>query len=212
MSSHAAGQAADPLRVVFRDAHASQYPGRTFICTQGDPATHVFLIDEGSAALTRGSADGSELINAFRAASSILGTAAAILGRAHTVSITTLSPSRIRALPVEVFLEALGENRELSASVHRMHSEEIEEQTERISGLALKTARQRIEDFLRKLAANTRESKARVQLPFTQTELARYIVVSRQSLNRLLKELEEEGIVRRSRGWYVLDLTRLSSR
>jgi CRP-like cAMP-binding protein len=93
-----------------------------------------------------------------------------------------------------------------------MHSEEIEEQTERISGLALKTARQRIEDFLRKLAANTRESKARVQLPFTQTELARYIVVSRQSLNRLLKELEEEGIVRRSRGWYVLDLTRLSSR
>ena len=212
MSSHATGQAAEPLRVVFRDAHPSQYPGRTVICTRGDPATHVFLIEDGSAALTRGSADGNELILAFRTAGSIIGTTAAILGRAHTASVRTLSPSRLRALPVEVFLEALRENRELSASVHRMHSEEIEEQRDRLSGLALKTARQRLEDFFRKLAANTRESKARVQLPFIQTELARYIVVSRQRLNRLLKDLEEEGIVRRSKGWYVLDVARLSSR
>lgn len=210
MSRHTAWKT-EPLRALFVQAHATWYPARSIVSAEGDRATHVLLIEEGSAALTKTSANGKELILAIRTAGSILGATAATLGRTHTVSIETLSRSRVRALDAAAFLRAIREHAELSRSANQMYCREIEELRERIAGLAPDTPRQRLMDFFRKVSANSPGSTARVRLPFSQGELTRYIAASRQTLNVALQDMENERIVRRSKGIYVVDRKRLSA-
>jgi CRP-like cAMP-binding protein len=44
----------------------------------------------------------------------------------------------------------------------------------------------------------------RVALPLRYTELARAIVTTRQHLSRVLKQLEDENLIRRDKGWLVI--------
>jgi hypothetical protein len=49
----------------------------------------------------------------------------------------------------------------------------------------------------------------RVALPLRYTELARAIVTTRQHLARVLKQLEDDDLIRRQKGWLVIpDLER----
>ncbi len=44
----------------------------------------------------------------------------------------------------------------------------------------------------------------RLQLPLKQRELAQAIVVPDSCLSRLLKELEQDGVIERNRGWIIV--------
>jgi CRP-like cAMP-binding protein len=44
----------------------------------------------------------------------------------------------------------------------------------------------------------------RVALPLKYTELARAIVTTRQHLSRVLKQLEDENLIHREKGWLVI--------
>lgn len=196
--------AADKVYAMFGKAHASRYPAKTIIYSERDSPTHIFLVEEGSAVLTKSSVDGKEMILAYRTRNSIIGTEAAILGRQHTTSLMTVSPSRIRALPSALFRQALSEDGDCCRSLLWEHCMAIEELRNRVSGLVFDTPRERLEDFFYDLFSGTHEPGT-TRLPLTQGELGRYVNVSRQRLNGLLRELEKDGVVRRLNGSYFID-------
>jgi CRP/FNR family transcriptional regulator len=196
------------------ESHTPAYrlPARAEIFRQGDSATHVYLVEAGIVGLTYASPVGREFIVGLRSRGSILGGAAAILGRDSTVSAITFQRSRVRPLSAKIFLEALkNETGRIAWHTLVTHSQEIYAQVDRMVGLALLSTRERLEEFLLTLAAD-RLGEQSVSVPLNQGELAEYLLATRQHLNRVLRALEEDGLLRRSNGGYLLDRSKLQRR
>ena len=103
-----------------------------------------------------------------------------------------------------MFLALLAEHPDLSWHVHRMHSREVLSQFHHMSDLGAKTARQRLERVLRRLATlsspNGTGEEVRLLLPLKRWELASLIAVTPEHLSRLLKRLREDGVIRVQQG------------
>ena len=122
----------------------------------------------------------------------------------------------VRRLSRDAFLELMGDQPGLSWHVHRMHSRELLSQFHHMADLGIKTARQRLERVLRRLAAVTKPNggsgEIRLVSPLKRWELASLIAVTPEHLSRLLRRLRDDGVIRVHKGWIVIpDLQRLAS-
>ena len=183
---------------------------RSEVCCQGRPATHVFLLEAGVVALTFTGQDGREFIVDFCGPGTILGAAAAMLEKCWPVSVVTCQRCRVRMLPSTLFVEKL--RKETGALAWHMlitHSHEAYRHIERMASLALLNTRQRVEEFFWKLAVDSPGPDGKVRMPLSQEELARYVQTTRQHLNKVLREIEDDGLIRRASGCYFVDRSRL---
>lgn len=210
MNGSQLGKSPDPAQIFIDQAPAHRIAVRSEICRQGSPVTHVFLLETGLVGLTFASPAGREFIVDFRSAGWILGAATAILDKRWPVSAITFQHSQVRALPAKTFVDALKKDTgALAWHALVMHSREIHRHIRRIAALGLLSTRQRVEEYLWGLPVNGQSSSHRVRLPLSQEELAQYILTTRQTLNKVLRDLEHNGLIRRSNGWHFLDRSRL---
>jgi CRP-like cAMP-binding protein len=85
----------------------------------------------------------------------------------------------------------------------------MHEQITRIGQLNCLPARQRLEqllwDFASALAVDNAKKEVRMEIPLKQLEIAQLIGVSPEHLCRMLKQLEEENVIVRKKGWIILN-------
>lgn len=195
---------------------AQRYPVGTVLVQQGGEPGDIFFIEEGLAKLARMDGNGRQQILGLRGPGWLLGAAFVLAGRSHPASVVAVTPCTLRRLSREAFLEMMAEQSGLSWHVHRMHSREVLSQSHHMADLGGKTARQRLERVLRRLAAVTnpdgRDRDVRLLSPLKRWELASLIAVSPEHLSRLLKQLRGDGVIRVDKGWIVItDLRRLAA-
>lgn len=103
----------------------------------------------------------------------------------------------------------------LHLTVHRMHVRELADQISRLAGLGSLSAERRLRALLHEFCEledyrQLTSKGVRLNLPFSQAELAELIFTSRENVNRLLKVLEDQHLIRREKGWIsVPDPSRL---
>jgi CRP-like cAMP-binding protein len=183
-----------------------QFPVGTELFRQGFPAEEVLLLDEGVVKLIRLEDDGRQLIVGLHSAGSILGAAPVVANRCHPATAKTVTPCTVRHIPAFAFRQLLKSDPATSWHVHEMLSREVCEQAARLSELACCPSRQRLESALRALVPSERADakEVKLQTPLKHREIAEMIAVTPEQLSRLLKEMEEDGLLRREKGWLIL--------
>lgn len=184
------------------------YPAAVELFPQGSTAREVYLIEFGLVKLFRLGQDGQELIVGLRSTGWILGAASVIIRKSHPVTAVTLTPCRIRRIPAHTFLTLLSSDAQLSWHLHQEHCQEIYNQFSQLVGLGCMSARHRLEQLLWQLTSalepDESQKEIRLKLPLKYWEIAELIAITPQYLSRVLKQLQEEGIIIREKGEIVV--------
>jgi CRP-like cAMP-binding protein len=184
------------------------YPPTIELYHQGSQADEVYFIHRGLVKLVRVEGEGHELIIDLRSPGWLVGTASVITRQQHPVTATTLSESLIQRIPADVFNRLLSTNPQFSLYMHQMHSHEAIDHITHMARISCLPAQDRLADLLWELAhaleLTTATGEVLLRLPLKHWELAQLIAVTPEYLSRLLKRMQQDGIVSQKKGFMVI--------
>jgi CRP/FNR family transcriptional regulator, cyclic AMP receptor protein len=178
---------------------------------EGDPGDSIHLVRRGMFAIRASTPSGPTLIVDILVPSDVFGEFAVFSDqRRRTTSVTALSPGATLAVAREQLRAAIGFRPELAEELIATIIGKAESTTQRLVEMLHVPAEIRVLRAL--LSMSTREDVAsRVRL--TQEDLASFAATTRPTANRVLRQEEERGTVKLSRGQViVLDRARLAKR
>jgi len=214
-----AGIAPDDLRDVARHLRQRRFRRGEVIFHQGDPGDALHIVTSGSVKIVLPSAEGEEAIIATVHAGDFFGELALLDGAPRSATAAAVEPAETLSLPRETFLEEIGRSASLRDVLLRSLAGELRRLTGHVEELHFLDLAGRLASRLVHLAAEAdlgphRTTDGRLEAtldwPFTQSDLAAMIGATRQSVNRLLSDLVDRGLVRIERDTLVItDLERL---
>ncbi|MBA2719337.1 MAG: Crp/Fnr family transcriptional regulator [Chloroflexi bacterium] len=205
-------QAIDALVRVFRIRRFRR--GET-VFHQGDPGDALFVLASGSVKVVLPSDEGAEpAIVAILGAGEFFGELAILDGAPHSATIVAVEASETLVLHRDTFLELIDADPGLRRALLAGLAAEIRRLTGHVEDLHFLDLPGRLASRIVRLAASAgiTSGEARIGWPYTQSELAGMIGGSRQSVNRLLADLAEQGLLRLERDLLIVhDIERLAA-
>jgi CRP-like cAMP-binding protein len=181
---------------------------------QGDPGDALFVLATGSVKVVLPGDDTAEpAIVAILGAGEFFGELAILDGAAHSATIVAVESTETLVLHRDTFLDLVDTDPTLRRVLLASLAAEIRRLTGHVEDLHFLDLPGRLASRIVRLAASagTESGEARIAWPYTQSELAGMIGGSRQSVNRLLADLTDQGLVRIDRDHLVVpDLGRLA--
>lgn len=193
---------------LLKSTSISNFPAQTELFRQGNRVKHVFILERGMIKVTHTDDRGNHRIVALVTTPGyILGAACAVL-ETHFVSYVTLTPSKLRPIPSEIFRQALQTDVLMSWKLHQVHCRTIYDQVNGSVRQVRQSVRQRIEEFIWQIASamgtHAPPKNARVKLPLKYSEMAQLFMVSPEHLSRVVKKMIHERIIEREKGMIVV--------
>ena len=181
---------------------------------QGGLPHGVYFIGSGYVKLSAVDQDGRELIVGLRGAGVVLGVPAVILQEAYHVSATAITDCESHYMSAESFIPLLKADPRFSWFILREQSNQVYRQLTHILQLGFYSARKRLCQLLWHLLSSTEARQHQegtyLQLPLKQWEVAQLIAVTPEHLNRIVKEMQQQGILQWTKGTItVFDSKRL---
>jgi len=165
---------------------------------EGNPALAVYCIKSGSVRLSRMTRGGGEIVIGTRSAGEIVGFRAAIAGQPYGLTAVTTAPSRICAIPRDVFVEMVTNSPTLALELLRL----LSIRSRATEGQLISRAHEPVvARTVRLLLATHGQQDADAQRPVEQLaglsreEMALLIGTTRETLSRTLHSLAERGLV-----------------
>jgi CRP/FNR family transcriptional regulator len=182
---------------------------------QGDPGDALFIVATGSVKVVLPSNESAEpAIVAVLGPGEFFGELALLDGAPHSATIVAVEPTETLVLRREAFLALIDNEPQLRRALLASLATEIRRLTGHVEDLHFLDLPGRLASRILRLAAGQPVDTAgavRIAWPYTQSELAGMIGGSRQSVNRLLSDLADQGLVRLERDVLVVtDLDRLA--
>jgi CRP/FNR family transcriptional regulator len=182
---------------------------------QGDPGDALFIVASGSVKVVLPSHEGSEpAIVAVLGTGEFFGELALLDGAPHSATIVAVEPTETLVLRREAFLELIDSVATLRRALLASLATEIRRLTGHVEDLHFLDLPGRLASRIVRLAAGQPTipgGAVRIPWPYTQSELAGMIGGSRQSVNRLLSDLADQGLVRVERDALIVnDVDRLA--
>ncbi|MBV9959686.1 MAG: Crp/Fnr family transcriptional regulator, partial [Acidobacteria bacterium] len=149
-----------------------------------------------------------QVITSLRSKGCFLGASCVILQKPFSVNAVTLTRCELRRIPAPLFIAVLKSDAQLCWQFQKILCHEINEQVNHTAELGYLSARCRLERLLwnsiHSLHACPPHTNVRVHLPLKNKELADLIAVTPEHLSRMLRKMQEEGVLRIERGWIVV--------
>jgi CRP-like cAMP-binding protein len=182
---------------------------------QGDPGDALFIVASGSVKVVLPSDEGAEpAIVAVLGAGEFFGELALLDGAPHSATIVALEGTETLVLRRGTFLDLIDTAPELRRALLASLAAEIRRLTGHVEDLHFLDLPGRLASRILRLAAGEQRDEngaVTIPWPYTQSELAGMIGGSRQSVNRLLADLADEGLVKMGREVLVVtDVDRLA--
>jgi CRP-like cAMP-binding protein len=181
---------------------------------QGDPGDALFVLASGSVKVVLPSDEGAEpAIVAILGRGEFFGELAILDGAPHSATIVAVEATETLILHRDAFLELIDADAGLRRALLASLATEIRRLTGHVEDLHFLDLPGRLASRIVRLAASAGATtgEARIGWPYTQSELAGMIGGSRQSVNRLLADLTDQGLVRLERDHLVVvDVERLA--
>ena len=183
---------------------------------QGDPGDALFVVDSGSVKVVLPSDEGAEpAIVAILGPGEFFGELAILDGAAHSATIVAVEATETLVLHRDAFLSLIDSDSGLRRALLASLATEIRRLTGHVEDLHFLDLPGRLASRILRLAESagvpTADRSVRISWPYTQSELAGMIGGSRQSVNRLLADLTDQGLVRLERDHLVVvDVDRLA--
>jgi len=166
---------------------------------QGDPGDALHIVAAGAVKILLPSPEGEEAIIATLRPGDFFGELALLDGAPRSASAAALEPSDTLVLPRPVFMELLDTLPGLRDALLAGLAHELRRLTGHVEELHFLDLAGRLAMRLTRLAQEASpdaHGEIRLEWPYTQSDLAAMIGGTRQSVNRLLSELVEDGLIR----------------
>jgi CRP/FNR family transcriptional regulator len=191
---------------------------------QGDPGDALFVMASGSVKVVLPSEEGAEpAIVAILGPGEFFGELAILDGAPHSATIVAVEATETLVLHRDAFVDLVDSDPGLRHALLASLATEIRRLTGHVEDLHFLDLPGRLASRILRLAeaaggrASTSDAAGgaaahiRIPWPYTQSELAGMIGGSRQSVNRLLADLTDQGLVRLERDVLIIpDLARLA--
>lgn len=185
-----------------------KYAPGVHLFEQGDPPEDAHFVASGIVKMTILGLDGREVIVGLRGAGWLLGTTSVILNEAYRTSAVTLTNADLQRIPAGDLRELLKTDSEFSSRVHEIHACEVRANLERLAALATQSARERLTTLLTQVILGTSAEplgpECLLDIPLKQWEIAQLLAISPEHINRLLRDLEHDGLLRRKKSIIVI--------
>jgi|ERR1019366_3937216 CRP-like cAMP-binding protein len=177
------------------------YPVGVVIYSQNDPSTHVRVLLAGSVKMTVHSG-GRETLLEIRSAGDLLGEREVLKGpgftakAAHGATATALRGTRALVISGGDFTRFMESEPSAWAAMARDLEARLSDAESRLGGITSQAANRRLARALLSLSLSTDLSGVgRTSLQLSQAELASWIGVSRETVERVLRDWRGRGIV-----------------
>ncbi len=170
---------------------------RQIVCHHGDPATHLFWVEQGAVMVQQYLEDGRRQLVEIVLPGSICGFAQ---HRVYSATCETLQPSVLRACRKS----ELERHAELGWQVEHQVERQLCAAQEHALGLGRMTAQERVCALLSKFAGQRQMSRferasdgldLHIQLPMTRGEIGDYLGLSLETVCRTLTDLQRKGVI-----------------
>ena len=169
------------------------------IMHQGDPGDSLHIVAAGAVKILLPSTEGEEAIIATLRPGDYFGELALLDGAPRSATAAALEAADTLVLPRSVFIELLDTLPGLRDALFAGLAHELRRLTGHVEELHFLDLAGRLAMRLTRLARETSpdaHGEIRLPWPYTQSDLAAMIGGTRQSVNRLLSELVEDGLIR----------------
>ena len=180
-------------------------PGKVIVNLH-DKTTDIYLIVRGEVRVTVFSETGRTVIMRDLKTGDHFGEYAAIDGKPRSASIVALNRTVVAQMPAQTFQDLLAEFPEISRAVMVLMAGAIRTLNERVVEFSTLGVRNRIHAELLRLARAGRivDGAGRISPPPTHAEIASRISTHREAVTRELKQLENQALLERTRGAFVI--------
>ncbi len=163
-----------------------------------EPSKSIYFLKRGRVKLTRTSPDGKEMILALVNPGEIFGELSILDGEERTDYAIAMDDCLICAISRDEFLSFIQKRPELNLRITKLIGFKIRKYSERIEELIFKDASQRVISFIlnQTLEHGKRIGDQLFLKPFlTHQDIAELTACSRQTVNAILTDLREKGII-----------------
>ncbi|MEL6584485.1 MAG: Crp/Fnr family transcriptional regulator [Pseudomonadota bacterium] len=164
----------------------------------GDAGDHVYLIDTGRIEISRLGSDGQKLISNFLSVGDLVGEIAGLDGGVRTATARALTEARVRVLSGADILAQVQRDPASSLSLIRVLCRRVRHVDHDMLSHATLTMRARLADRL--LYLNDVAAGQEGWIKISQSEIADFIGAARESVNKVLNELKDAGLIEHRRG------------
>ncbi len=205
-----------PLAAIndFRAASTTAvYRPRQVVFSEGNPATGLYLICQGSVRLYHSDRFGREHILEVAGPGAVLGEVPVDATQTLSVSAESLTDTQLCFLPRERLMQFLQRYPQTGVRLLGALSSELATARRKVRDLALKGAESRMAGLLLQLARTGADVAGRrqIHLSYTRRELGDMIGVSTETAIRLLARLKQKRMIQIDRRTVVLtDVQRLT--
>jgi len=187
------------LRVLAGTMVRRRFRRNEVIFHQGDPGDSLHVVATGAVKIVLPSSEGDEAIIATLQPGDFFGELALLDGAPHSATATAVEPVETLSLARAPFQHLLDDDRGLRIALLSGLAAELRRLTGHVEELHFLDLAGRLAMRLVRLARDRDPSaKGEVTLdwPFTQSDLAAMIGGTRQSVNKLLSRLVDDGLLR----------------
>ena len=180
--------------------HLTNYRSGAVICTEGEPATHVFILMTGWVKVIAVTRDGRELVLALRGQGDIIGELGEVSGD-RTASVLAIDQVRSLLIPHARFDGFLVGHPEADRAYRRLMTQRWGAASSTLLSRSTTTAAQRLAGQLLDLAerhGTPSAGRVDIEMPLSQEELASLVGASRSSLARALDSWRRRRLIQTS--------------
>ena len=174
------------------------YPKNSMIVLEEEFGDTVYLVQKGTIKITRLNDEGKEVILALMGVGEFFGELAALDGEARSANALAQEECKLYLLHRSDFIDLLKHNNKIAFTLLSELAKRIRHSDQQIEALSLDDAEHRIGVCILNLAEDNgviRKGRVTIQkLPFQQ-DIANMAGTSRETVSRVLKLLEEKGLV-----------------
>lgn len=187
------------------------YPRNVFVIQTGDETDSLYVILSGKVKVLIPDDQGREVILSVMGPHDFFGEMGILDDQPRSASVATLEPCEMLRLSKAGFMNCLKENSEVAMLVIRNLVKRLREADRKIESLALIDVSGRV---VRLLVEMAEEVDGKLVVPRTppKQEIARMIGASREMVSRVIKELQEKGLIRVERRSMVIVDRNISKR
>jgi CRP/FNR family cyclic AMP-dependent transcriptional regulator len=180
-----------------RQLRRRRFKRNEIIFHQGDPGDSLHIVSSGAVKIVLPSLEGEEAIIATLRSGDFFGELALLDGATRSATAVAADASETWTLSRELLLSLLDRDPALRDSLLAGLARELRRITGQVEELHFLDLAGRLASRLARLAreADPEANEVRLDWPYTQSDLASMIGGTRQSVNKLLSDLVDRGLV-----------------
>jgi CRP-like cAMP-binding protein len=203
-----AGLCPEALEAIARSLRIRRFRRGEVLFHEGDPGDALFIVASGAVKVVVPSEEGEEAILVTLKRGDFLGELALLDGAPRSASAIALEATDALTLPRDQFRALADAEPAIRSALLEAMARELRRLTKHVAELHFLDLTGRLAARLVRLAEEHGErlpdGSVRLDAPLTQSDLAAMIGATRQSVNKLLGEFEEEGLLRLERDSIVV--------